>query len=89
MAEYKVRDIALADKGRVAVEWARMHMPVVERLRGAFSKTKPLQGVRIAACMHVTKETAVLMLALRDAGAEVALAASNPLSTQDLSLIHI
>ncbi len=83
MTEYKVRDITLAEKGRVAVEWARKHMPVVERLRSSFSKTKPLRGVRIAACMHVTKETAVLMLALRDAGAEVALSASNPLSTQD------
>ncbi|MEM0093390.1 MAG: adenosylhomocysteinase [Thermofilum sp.] len=83
MAEYKVRDISLADKGKIAVEWAEVHMPVVSRLRRLLSFKKPLQGVRIAACMHVTKETAVLMLTLRDAGAEVALSASNPLSTQD------
>lgn len=83
MTDYKVRDISLAEKGRIAVEWAEAHMPVVSRMRRVLSKTKPLQGVKIAACMHVTKETAVLMLTLRDAGAEVALSASNPLSTQD------
>jgi adenosylhomocysteinase len=83
MGEYKVRDVSLADKGEIAVEWAQAQMHVLSRLRARLSKEKPLRGVRVAACMHVTKETAVLMLALRDAGAEVALAASNPLSTQD------
>lgn len=83
MSKYKVRDISLADKGKIAVEWAQTQMHVLSRLRARLSKEKPLRGIKITACMHVTKETAVLMLTLRDAGAEVALAASNPLSTQD------
>ncbi len=81
--DYKVKDLSLAEKGERQVDWAYMHMPVLRRLRSRFAETKPLRGVRIAACMHVTKETAALMLALRDAGATVALSASNPLSTQD------
>jgi len=81
--EHKVRDLSLAEEGGRLVDWAYMHMPVLRRLRGSFAETKPLKGVRIAACMHVTKETAVLMLALKDGGAEIALSASNPLSTQD------
>jgi len=81
--EYRVRDLSLADKGRLAVEWAERQMPVLRLIRERFSRESPLKRVRVAACMHVTKETAVLMLTLRDAGAEVALSASNPLSTQD------
>jgi len=80
---YKVKDVSLAELGERQVDWAYMHMPVLRRIRRRFAETKPLKGVKIAACMHVTKETAALMLALRDAGAEIALAASNPLSTQD------
>uniref|UniRef100_A0A7C1CDR6 Adenosylhomocysteinase n=2 Tax=Thermofilum TaxID=2268 RepID=A0A7C1CDR6_9CREN len=81
--EYKVKDISLAPKGKLMVEWAEQHMPVLRHIRQKYSEEKPLKGIKIAACMHVTKETAVLMLTLRDAGAEVALSASNPLSTQD------
>ncbi len=78
-----VKDLALADRGRVRIEWAGQQMPVLRLIRERFGKEKPLRGTRIAACLHVTTETANLMLALRDGGAEVALCASNPLSTQD------
>ncbi|MGH2728560.1 MAG: adenosylhomocysteinase, partial [Actinomycetota bacterium] len=73
----------LADRGRVRIEWAELHMPVLREIRARFAKEKPLKGLTIAACLHVTTETANLMRALRDGGAKVALAASNPLSTQD------
>ena len=81
--EYKVKDLSLAEKGERQVEWAFMHMPVLRILRKSFAEKTPLKNIRIAACMHVTKETAALMLTLRDGGAEIALSASNPLSTQD------
>ena len=81
--EYRVRDPGLASRGRVSIEWAEMHMPVLMRLRRMYSSEKPLEGVRVGACLHVTKETAVLVRTLREWGAEVYLAASNPLSTQD------
>jgi adenosylhomocysteinase len=80
---YKVKDLGLAPQGRLQIEWAEMHMPVLMKIRERFSRTRPLEGVRIAACLHVTKETAVLVRTLKAAGAEVYLAASNPLSTQD------
>ncbi|MCE4603477.1 MAG: adenosylhomocysteinase [Aeropyrum sp.] len=80
---YKVRDTSLASEGRASIEWAERHMPVLMELRRRFSGEKPLEGLRVAACLHVTKETAVLAEALRDWGAEVYLAPSNPLSTQD------
>ena len=83
MVEYKVRDASLAAKGRLQVEWAEMHMPVLMSIRERFSREKPLKGVRIAASLHVTKETAVLVKTLAAGGAEVYLAPSNPLSTQD------
>lgn len=83
MAEYRVKDVSLADRGRISVKWAEMHMPVLMRIRREFSADKPLKGVKIAACMHVTKETAVLMETLQEGGAEIWLSASNPLSTQD------
>ncbi len=73
----------LADKGRMRIEWAELHMPVLREIRSRFSKEKPLKGLTVAACLHVTTETANLMRALRDGGANVSLAASNPLSTQD------
>ncbi|MGH2795775.1 MAG: adenosylhomocysteinase [Actinomycetota bacterium] len=73
----------LADKGRMRIEWAELHMPVLREIRARFSKEKPLKGLTVAACLHVTTETANLMRALRDGGADVTLAASNPLSTQD------
>ena len=78
-----VRDTALARDGVLRVEWAAREMPVVGNIRARFEKEKPLDGVRISACLHITSETANLALALRDGGAEVVLCASNPLSTQD------
>ena len=81
--DYDIADIALAEKGHLRIEWAARRMPVLEAIRERFVKEKPLAGYRIAACMHVTTETANLMLALIAGGAEVALCASNPLSTQD------
>jgi adenosylhomocysteinase len=81
--DYDVKDTSLAERGRVRIEWAGGHMPVLAAIRERFAKEKPLQGLQIAACLHVTSETANLMLALQAAGAEGALCASNPLSTQD------
>ena len=81
--EGDIRDIALAHQGTLRVEWAAREMPVVKQIGERFAKEKPLKGLRIAACLHVTSETANLAIALRDGGAEVALCASNPLSTQD------
>jgi len=81
--EYWVREIGLADQGRRRIEWAERFMPVCIMIRNRFMREKPLRGERVAACLHVTKETAVLVETLRVGGAEVALCASNPLSTQD------
>lgn len=78
-----VRDLALAEEGVRRIEWSAREMPVIGLIRRRFLEEKPLQGLRVSACLHVTSETANLMLALRDAGAEIALCASNPLSTQD------
>jgi adenosylhomocysteinase len=81
--EFKVKDLGLADEGKLKIEWAESRMPVLMRLRGQYIKTKPLKGQRIAGCLHVTKETAVLVKTLVAAGAEVAWSGCNPLSTQD------
>jgi adenosylhomocysteinase len=78
-----VKNLELADKGRKRIEWANQSMPVLQSIRKEFIKKQPLKGMRIAACLHVTSETANLMITLRDGGAEIALCASNPLSTQD------
>ncbi len=78
-----VKDIALAEKGKARIEWADQEMRVLAQIRERFEKEKPLQGIRIGACLHVTTETANLMRTLVAGGAEVALCASNPLSTQD------
>ncbi len=80
---YKIKDIKLAPKGRKQIEWAESRMPVLMNIRRRFQEERPLKGLKISACMHVTKETAVLMKTLALGGAEVALSASNPLSTQD------
>ncbi|MCC6045274.1 MAG: adenosylhomocysteinase [Ignisphaera sp.] len=80
---YKVRDLSLAEKGKIQIEWASKHMPVLNMISKEFSEEKPLKEVRIAAVLHVTKETAVLVKTLMNGGAEVWLAASNPMSTQD------
>ncbi len=81
--EYDVKDLALAEDGNKRMEWAAREMPVISIIRDRFAKDRPLAGLRIAACLHVTTETANLMLALRDGGAQLSLCASNPLSTQD------
>lgn len=83
MAEYKVKDIALAESGRKKIQWAESRMPVVMELRGRYKSSKPLRGARIAGCLHVTKETAVLVETLVDLGADVSWSGCNPLSTQD------
>ncbi|MEM4911663.1 MAG: adenosylhomocysteinase [Metallosphaera sp.] len=80
---YKIRDISFAEQGRSQLEWAEKHMPALLSIQKDLEREKPLKGVKIAAVLHVTKETGVLMKTLRLAGAEIALAASNPLSTQD------
>jgi len=80
---YEVKDIGLADKGGLLVEWAETRMPVLMRIRDRFGKEEPLRGVRVGGCLHVTKETAVLAETLQAGGASLALCGSNPLSTQD------
>lgn len=81
--KYDVKDIGLAQKGLIKIEWAGRDMPVLGGIAEDFKKRKPFKNVTIAACLHVTAETANLMIALKSAGAKVALCASNPLSTQD------
>lgn len=83
MLKHEIKDIKLAEKGRLRIEWAEMDMPVLRMIRERFKKEKPLKGARVAACLHVTTETANLMITLKEGGAELALCASNPLSTQD------
>ena len=80
---YDVKDLELADAGQRKVEWAEQEMPVLRLIRERFAKEKPLKGIRVAACLHVTTETANLMRTLKAGGADVRLCASNPLSTQD------
>lgn len=80
---FKVADLSLADEGRLLIDWAESRMPVLTSLREKFEKTKPLAGHRIAGCLHVTKETAVLIRTLKAAGAEVSWSGCNPLSTND------
>jgi adenosylhomocysteinase len=81
--DYDVKDLDLAPAGRLRIEWAEREMPVLRLIRERFAKEKPLAGVRLAACLHVTTETASLARTLQAGGAEVVLTASNPLSTQD------
>jgi adenosylhomocysteinase len=88
-APHHVRDLALADEGRRRTEWAERSMPVLRQIRERFAREKPLAGRRMSCCLHVTTETANLMITLRAAGAEVALCASNPLSTQDDVAAHL
>ncbi len=80
---YDIKDASLSKKGRLRIEWADDNMPVLNLIRKRFAKEKPLAGIRVACCLHVTTETAVLMLTLKAGGAHVSLCASNPLSTQD------
>ncbi len=81
--EHDVRDLGLATGGRYRIEWAERDMPVLRRIRARFEKERPLEGVRLSACLHITTETANLARTLQAGGADVVLTASNPLSTQD------
>ena len=81
--DFDIKDINLADKGRLRIEWAEQNMPVLRLIRERFRKEKPLKGTRLSACLHVTTETACLVQTLKEGGADVVLCASNPLSTQD------
>lgn len=83
MNDYDVKDVDLAEGGRRRIEWAESEMPVLRIINERFKKERPLKGARIAACLHVTTETANLMGTLQEGGADVVLTASNPLSTQD------
>jgi adenosylhomocysteinase len=81
--EYRVKDIKLADIGKKRIDWAESHMPVLNALRKKYENSKPLQGIKVGGCLHVTKETGVLVRTLKAAGAELAWCGCNPLSTQD------
>ncbi|MDX1378004.1 MAG: adenosylhomocysteinase [Anaerolineales bacterium] len=83
MSNYDIKDINLAEGGRRRMDWAETEMPVLRQIRERFKKEKPLKGLRVSACLHVTTETANLMVTLQDGGADIVLTASNPLSTQD------
>ncbi|HMK93482.1 MAG TPA: adenosylhomocysteinase, partial [Thermoleophilia bacterium] len=90
-AQHDIKDAALAPSGVLRIEWADMHMPVLASIRERFAREKPLAGVRVGACLHVTTETANLMRTLKAGGADIVLVASNPLSTQDdvaAALVH-
>jgi len=80
---YDIKDTSLAEAGRERIEWAYREMPVIKLIRERFAKEKPLKGIRISACLHITTETANLALTLKEGGADTILCASNPLSTQD------
>src|SRR5712664_3657370 len=80
---YDVKDIKLAPQGKLKIEWAAKQMPVLKSMQKRFEKERPLVGTTLAACLHITSETANLLIALKAAGAEVVCNASNPLSTQD------
>lgn len=81
--DYDIKDVGLADKGENRIEWASTNMPVVLSIRERFRKERPLKGIKVSCCLHVTTETANLVITLKEGGAEVYLCASNPLSTQD------
>lgn len=83
MADFKIKDPSLAKKGCLQIEWASTHMPVLSQIKEEFGKKKSLNGLTLGACLHVTKETAVLIETFLAAGAKIALCGSNPLSTQD------
>ena len=81
--DYDIKTTDLADVGKQRIEWANRFMPVLTSIRERFAKEQPLKGIKVVACLHVTTETANLMQTLKAGGAELALCASNPLSTQD------
>src|SRR4051794_17662049 len=78
-----IKDPSLAESGQLRIEWASTEMPVLRLVRERFQREQPLKGVRLSACLHITSETANLLITLRDGGADVVACASNPLSTQD------
>src|SRR5215216_7020364 len=80
---YDIKDLSLAEQGRKRIDWAENEMPVLRLIRERFEKERPLTGLRLSACLHVTSETANLARTLAAGGADVVLCASNPLSTQD------
>ncbi len=80
---YEIKDISLAEQGKKNIEWAQKDMPVLANITERFKREKPFAGLRLTACVHVTKETAALCIAMKEGGADAVLAASNPLSTQD------
>ncbi|MFC1994034.1 adenosylhomocysteinase [Chloroflexota bacterium] len=82
-SSHDVKDLSMASSGELRIQWAYREMPVIKTTRERFAREKPLAGLRVSGCLHITTETANLALALRDGGADVALCASNPLSTQD------
>ena len=89
--KYDIKNRLLKREGKKRIEWALQRMPVLELIRERFKKSKPLKNINIAACLHVTTETASLAITLKEAGANINLCASNPLSTQDdvaASLVH-
>jgi len=83
MADFRVKDRSLAPQGKLLIEWASMHMPVLNQIKRRFERKKPMKGITLGACLHVTSETGVLVETLTAGGADVALCGSNPLSTQD------
>jgi adenosylhomocysteinase len=88
-AKYDIKDLTLADEGKRRTEWAERSMPVLRQIRTRFATEQPLRGLKVSGCLHVTTETANLMQTLRAGGAEIALCASNPLSTQDDVAAHL
>ena len=83
MSNFDIKDNKLAEGGRRRIEWAEREMPVLRLIKERFEKERPLEGIRVSACLHVTTETANLMKTLQAGGADIVLTASNPLSTQD------
>jgi adenosylhomocysteinase len=83
LKNYDIKDSSLAGEGKLRIEWAYLEMPVIRLIRERFAKEKPLKGIRVSGCLHITTETANLALTLKEGGANVVLCASNPLSTQD------
>jgi adenosylhomocysteinase len=81
--DYRVSNLSLAKEGKIKIDWAEAHMPVLSALREKYGKTRPLEGIRVGGCLHVTKETGVLVRTLKTAGAEISWCGCNPLSTQD------
>ena len=83
MAHYRIKDESLAQDGKSKIDWAEEHMPVLDSLKDKYCNIKPLTGIRVSGCLHVTKETGVLIRTLKSSGADISWCGCNPLSTQD------